>query len=502
MYDLIIIGGGPAAVTAGIYAARRKIKTLLITRDWNGQVNWTNVIENYPGYQSITGPELIKKFVAHLEKYQGDELEVKGGLEVEEIEPVNDALVKVRAGDQVFQSKTLLIATGRRYRKLGVPGEEEFANKGVSYCPVCLPPGEEIVANNSLKKIEEIGIGNKVLTIDGSFQDIDQITSRAYQGKLIKIKTRFSNEWVSLTENHPVLVGKVKKSHGKIGIVGNLAWKKADQINKEDLLIYPIISKTKDIKKIKFSEVLGVEEKNGKVKNDQETHTSYRLSNEIKVDDKFLRLAGYYLSEGSLGRQEIMFYFNKNEKEYINDVVNIMQDLFNLRSHLRIRGQVADIFVYSRLVRDLFGVLFGKNAPNKKIPHWMLLLPQKKLKEVIKGYYRGDGCMRDKDFCFVTTSRTLAYQLRDILLRFKIIASVQKREKEKINKLPGEIGKRKIRFNYDKYHIVVGGASLKRISNLLGIHHPKLDKRKFISKHAWIKDNKLYLRYICVLRKS
>jgi alkyl hydroperoxide reductase subunit F len=147
MYDLIIVGGGPGAITAGIYAARRKIKTLLIARDWNGQMNWTNVIENYPGYQSITGPELIKKFVAHLEKYKGEEFEIKKGLEVKEIEPVNDALVKVKADDQVFQSKTLLISTGRRYRKLGVPGEEEFANKGVSYCPVCDGPmfqGKEV----------------------------------------------------------------------------------------------------------------------------------------------------------------------------------------------------------------------------------------------------------------------------------------------------------------------------------------------------------------------
>ncbi|MFH1461281.1 MAG: FAD-dependent oxidoreductase [Patescibacteria group bacterium] len=139
-YDLIIIGGGPGAITAGIYAARKKIKTLLLTKDWNGQMNWTNFIENYPGFESITGPELVKKMVAHLEKYRGDAFDIKEGTEVKEIERVSDSLIKVKANDHIFEAKALIVSTGRHYRKLGVPGEEEFANKGVSYCPVCDAP--------------------------------------------------------------------------------------------------------------------------------------------------------------------------------------------------------------------------------------------------------------------------------------------------------------------------------------------------------------------------
>lgn len=140
MYELIIIGGGPAAMTAGIYAARKKIKTLLITKDWNGQMNWTNVIENYSGFQSITGPELVEKMKTHLEKYRSEDFKIKDGFEVKEIEPINDRLIKIKADGQIFESKVLVIATGRQYRKLGVPGEEEFISRGVSFCPVCDAP--------------------------------------------------------------------------------------------------------------------------------------------------------------------------------------------------------------------------------------------------------------------------------------------------------------------------------------------------------------------------
>ncbi len=140
MYDLIIIGGGPSAVTAGIYAARKRIKTLFLTKDWNGQMNWTNYIENYPGIESITGPELMQKMKKHLERYQGKELEIKSNSEVSKINLSERGLIKVQSNEEDFNAKTLIISTGRRYRKLGIPGEGEFQGKGVSYCPVCDAP--------------------------------------------------------------------------------------------------------------------------------------------------------------------------------------------------------------------------------------------------------------------------------------------------------------------------------------------------------------------------
>ena len=491
MYELIIIGGGPAGVTAGIYASRSKLKTLLIKKTFGGQVARKAVsIENFPGFEEISGAELIQRFVNHLKKQKVEILED----EVSKIEKENNIFKVTTKGKKIFQSLAVIVASGADPRILDVPGERELIGKGVSYCTTCLPPGEEVVANDSLRKIDEIGIGQKVLTVNGCFQNINQIMSQKYCGMIRIIKTKFFTEPVKITPDHPVLTAVVRKiPHRGIQLTNKLKWKKAKELTNKDVVVYPIISKIKNIKKIRFSEILGVEVKNGKAKNDQETCTSRRLFDEIPLNEKFLRLVGYYLAEGSVGKHEIYFDFNSLEKNYIEDVKRLVKELFSLRVDEKKKGGVIRLAISSKLLRDLFSLLFGKNAPNKKIPHWMLFLPENKQKELIKGLYRGDGCPRDKDFTIVTTSRTLAYQIRDILLRFKIIPGIDKREKEKLNKVPGDIGGRKIRFNYDKYHIRIGGPSLEKMSGILNVHHPRIEQRKWICRHAWIRGKYLYL---------
>src|SRR3990172_684497 len=114
MYDLVILGGGPAGLTSGIYAQRARLNTVLVEKmGAGGQVSITDVIENYPGFPSIGGPELIQKF------------EERGKFKV----------IKTSEGD--FETKAVIVATGAHPRKLGIPGEKEFAGKGVSYCATC-----------------------------------------------------------------------------------------------------------------------------------------------------------------------------------------------------------------------------------------------------------------------------------------------------------------------------------------------------------------------------
>lgn len=151
MFDLIIIGGGPAAISAGIYAARKKIKTLLITKDWGGQIRTTSIVENYPGFESIKGPDLVNKFVDQLKQ---NELEIKEGIEVKEIKKESDKLVKVKTDNNSYQAETLIVATGGNYKKLDLPGEKEFVNKGVSYCVTCDGP---LFKN---KQVAVVGGGN------------------------------------------------------------------------------------------------------------------------------------------------------------------------------------------------------------------------------------------------------------------------------------------------------------------------------------------------------
>ena len=138
MYDLIIIGGGPAAVSAGIYASRKKLKTLLINRNWGGQMSYASLIENYPGFDSILGMDLSNKFVSHLKK---NTLDIKENLDIKEIKiEKKGKTIKVRSEKGDFKAKVVIIATGRVPKKLNISNEEKFIGKGISYCATCDAP--------------------------------------------------------------------------------------------------------------------------------------------------------------------------------------------------------------------------------------------------------------------------------------------------------------------------------------------------------------------------
>lgn len=133
MYDTLIIGSGPGGMTAALYAARSNLKVGLIEQGApGGQMNNTAEIENYPGYDHISGPELSMKMYEPLEKF---EVEHIYGI-VQRVE--NDGDVKrVITEDESYEAKTVILATGAKNSLLGVPGEEEYTSCGVSYCAVC-----------------------------------------------------------------------------------------------------------------------------------------------------------------------------------------------------------------------------------------------------------------------------------------------------------------------------------------------------------------------------
>ncbi|NLI68321.1 MAG: thioredoxin-disulfide reductase [Bacilli bacterium] len=132
-YDVIIIGAGPAGMTAAVYASRANLNTLMLERGVpGGQMSDTEAVENYPGFDSILGPDLANKMFEHSQKFGakyafGDVKEVKDHGDYKE----------VITGDKTYKAKAVIIATGAEHRKLGVPGEEEYAGRGVSYCAVC-----------------------------------------------------------------------------------------------------------------------------------------------------------------------------------------------------------------------------------------------------------------------------------------------------------------------------------------------------------------------------
>ncbi|MBX4195372.1 FAD-dependent oxidoreductase [Candidatus Parcubacteria bacterium] len=139
MYDLIIIGGGPAGVAAGVYAARKKLKTLLVTESFGGQSIDSMGIENWIGTVNISGPDLAKALEAHLRAYADGSVDIKTGIRATKIARGEGGFA-VTAGDEVYNSKTVLITSGSSRRKLEVPGAKEFENKGITYCASCDGP--------------------------------------------------------------------------------------------------------------------------------------------------------------------------------------------------------------------------------------------------------------------------------------------------------------------------------------------------------------------------
>lgn len=136
MYDIIIIGGGPAGLSAGLYAGRSKLKTLIIEKDVaGGQISGTAFVENYPGsIENPTGMGLSERMEEQAKKY--------AEVVFENVKEVNlDGEIKtVKTDSNEYQAKVIIISTGARHRNLGVPGEKEFANRGVSYCATCDGP--------------------------------------------------------------------------------------------------------------------------------------------------------------------------------------------------------------------------------------------------------------------------------------------------------------------------------------------------------------------------
>ena len=140
MYDLIIIGGGPGGSSAGVYAARKKLKTALLTSEWGGQSTESTDIQNWIGTPSISGVDFAKTLRDHVETYASDCVDIISPTFVTKIEKKDDHFIVTTKDGKTFTGKTVLITTGSHRRKLDVPGAAEFEHKGLTYCASCDGP--------------------------------------------------------------------------------------------------------------------------------------------------------------------------------------------------------------------------------------------------------------------------------------------------------------------------------------------------------------------------
>lgn len=167
MKDLIILGAGPAGLTASIYAARKMLDFLVLTRDIGGQAMWSVKVENYLGYTPISGLELVQKFEEHVKQF---DIELKHDPAVR-VTPVDRHFVVETESGQKYESRAVIVATGKSPRYLNVPGEKELIGRGVAFCATCDAPlfsGMDVAV---------VGGGNAAL--DAAMQ-LSDIASRVY----------------------------------------------------------------------------------------------------------------------------------------------------------------------------------------------------------------------------------------------------------------------------------------------------------------------------------
>lgn len=157
LYDILIIGGGPAGLNAALYSKRKGANVGIITKDVGGQVVDTSVVENYLGYSSISGEGLMKKFVEHVKDL---DVPIAEYSTVESLKVSDDLSIKevILSDGSSYRAKSIILATGSKPRKLNVPGEVEFTGKGVAYCAICDGPlfadTEVIVAGGGNSAVE------------------------------------------------------------------------------------------------------------------------------------------------------------------------------------------------------------------------------------------------------------------------------------------------------------------------------------------------------------
>ncbi|MFA5413652.1 MAG: thioredoxin-disulfide reductase [Patescibacteria group bacterium] len=210
MYDLIIIGGGPAGFTAAIYAARRAVKTLVLAKELGGQAVYASKVENFPGFDLIPGYELMEKI-----KNQAGKLgaEIKN-VEAAEIKKENDVFSVRDKDGNAYESKSLILSFGAVPRKLGIPNEDKFKGNGISYCATCDAP---FFKN---KNVAVIGGGNAAL--DAALL-LAKFANRVY---LIHRRDEFKGEVVRVNDVKKlqnveiILNSEVKEIKGEKNITG------------------------------------------------------------------------------------------------------------------------------------------------------------------------------------------------------------------------------------------------------------------------------------------
>lgn len=294
----------------------------------------------------------------------------------------------------------------------------------------CLPSGTMIYGDKILP-IEQIQIGDKVLSHDGKLHQVNKVYERPYAGGIVKIRGRYTLP-IWLTPEHPLLV----KSHNAEG-VSHIEWSMAKNVQKGQMVFIPkskfaqhsyqkvlyIAGMIRNHEKWKY-----LVHKHGKVYYNRGNQTKY-IPEKITFTHEFMRLLGYYIAEGSPSPDGVRFCFNINEGHLVRDVAECMTFVFGIDGHSweNADDHTVNILFNSKILSVLFTQLAGKGHKNKHLPGFYYKLSPSLLSSLIKAYWLGDGHCETA----TTTSPLLAHQLHLALLRLEVLSEIRKGGREK-----------------------------------------------------------------------
>ncbi len=264
MYDCIIIGAGPAGMTSAIYTARRKLKTLVLAKDPGGQMVYSADVENYTGFSMITGADLTLRFQEHMASLKED-LEVQLGVEVAKLDKNITSFIVEDTQGRVYYAKSVIIASGKLPRHLGVPGEQELFGKGVAICATCDGPLYRG------KNVAVVGGGNSAMDA------ICALSKVAKQVYVINMTEDYTGE--AIVRDKIMHIPNVKSYHNtkvlKIDGKDNVQGMTIQTLGKqaEDLDVKGIFVEIGYVPSISFADLVEKNEKN-EIKVDQNLQTS------------------------------------------------------------------------------------------------------------------------------------------------------------------------------------------------------------------------------------
>lgn len=333
---------------------------------------------------------------------------------------------------------------GQFERTLIIAEEDSF----VHYIEGCFLAGAKVRTKTLEKNIEDIEIGDEVLTHKGSFKKVTNVLKRNYSGKIHKIRI-WGNSSVELkvTPEHPIFVSKRERKEYRNQNFKR-EWTFAENLETGDYLIYPKRKLQSNIQPEMIVSEPGFAYATASSKSsfvNEPFVNKYKPSTAVQIpfgygrtssyknlklslNQDFFRLLGYFLAEGHVDKEHYLtFTFHEDEKKYLQDVKKIIKELFQKDViEGKVRNHGITLTLCDTKVARFFAKEFGSKISDKKLPNWIFEAPDNCLKELIKGMWLEDGSFDEKRklFRFNTISKNLAQDFQDILLNFGIIATI------------------------------------------------------------------------------